>query len=173
MAQTFSSSATSINAGKLPAVYRKAKLSAPLVMDYGCGKYTEHIRKHVNDQHRTYLPFDPYNQSEARNTATATIIRNAIHRKLPVDVICSNVLNVIDDDMTVCEIAQLIENIVTESGGTGYVTVYEGNRSGSGRQTGPDQYQRNEPLRNYLRFFRNATIKNGVIVVNGSAQVSA
>ena len=163
--QTYTSKNTSINSGKLPAVYRKANLSAPLVMDYGCGKYIDHIQKHVNDQHRTYLPFDPYNQPEVRNTATATIIRNALHRKLPVDVICSNVLNVIDDDMTVCEIAQLIENIVTESGGTGYITVYEGNRSGTGKRTGSDQYQRNEPLRNYLRFFRNASVHNGMIVV--------
>lgn len=172
MAQTFSSSATSINAGKLPAVYRKANLSAPLVMDYGCGKYTEHIRNHVFSLHHAYLPYDPYNQPDEVNASTATIVCNAMVRKLPVDVICSNVLNVIDDDATVAKVARHIEEITTMSGGTGYVTVYEGNRSGTGRQTGPDQYQRNAPLRDYLRFFRSAVIRNGMIVVNGSGSVS-
>ena len=165
MAQTYTSSATSINSEKLPAVFRKAPLSASLVMDYGCGKYTDHIKAFVNSGHRAYLPYDPYNQPDNLNAATATIVCNAMYRHFPVDVICSNVLNVIDDDETVQQIAHHVEEIATASGGTGYVTVYEGNRSGIGRQTGPDQYQRNEPLRNYLRFFRNATIKNGMIIV--------
>ena len=173
MAQTYSSSATSINSTKLPAVFKKVRLTASLVMDYGSGRYTDHIKEHVRSLHKTYLPYDPYNQPDDRNQVTATLVINAMYVHLPVDVICSNVLNVIDDDATVQQIARHIEEITTASGGTGYVTVYEGNRSGSGRQTGPDQYQRNEPLRNYLRFFRNATVKNGVIVVNGSAQVSA
>ena len=82
-----------------------------------------------------------------------------------IDVVCSNVLNVIDDDTVIRSIAEQIERIVSRSGGTGYVTVYEGNRSGTGKQTGADQWQRNEPLRNYLRFFRNATIRNGMIIV--------
>lgn len=167
MSQSFTSSATSINSTKLPAVFRKITFSAPLVMDYGCGKYVDHIRDHVNDAHRTYLPFDPYNQSDERNAITATIVCNAMYVRMPVDVICSNVLNVIDDDDTVRKIARHIEEITARSGGTGYVTVYEGNRSGSGRQTGADQYQRNEPLRSYLRFFRNATIHNGMIIVKG------
>ena len=98
MAQSFTSSATSINKERLPAVYRKASLSARIVMDYGSGKYTEHIQRFVNEQHRTYLPFDPYNQPDDRNAATATLVCNAMYMHLPVDVICSNVLNVIDDD---------------------------------------------------------------------------
>lgn len=166
MAQRFTSANTSINSVKLPAVYRKANLSASMVMDYGSGKHTDHIREHVNALHKAYLPYDPYNQPEDRNTATATIVCNAMAVKIPVDVICSNVLNVIDDDNTVRQIAHHIEEIVTTAGGTGYITVYEGNRSGIGKQTGKDQYQRNEPLRNYLRFFRNATVKNGMIVVD-------
>ena len=167
--QTYTSKATSINQKKLPAVYGKAILSAPLVMDYGCGKFTDHIKEHVNRQHRTYLPFDPYNQPDDRNAATATIVCHAMSRHLPVDVICSNVLNVIDDLDTIQEIADHIETIATISGGTGYVTVYEGNRSGIGKQTGPDQYQRNEPLRAYLKYFSNATIKNGMIVVSAKS----
>ena len=172
MAQTFTSSATSINSTKLPAVFKKAPLSAGLVMDYGCGKYTDHIRDYVSNAHRVYLPYDPYNQPDDRNALTANYVINAMYARYPVDVVCSNVLNVIDDDDTVRKIARQIEEITTASGGTGYVTVYEGNRSGVGRQTGADQYQRNEPLRSYLRFFRNAEIRNGMLIVNGTGSLS-
>ena len=163
MSQTYTSSATSINSTKLPAVYRKADLSAPYVLDYGCGKYTEHIRSALTG--KVYLPFDPYNQQDEVNCNTMMTVCTASASDERVDVICSNVLNVIDEDDTIRFIAEQIERITDKTGGTAYITVYEGDRSGAGRQTGPDQYQRNEPLRNYLRFFRNATIKNGMIVV--------
>lgn len=163
--QTYTSRNTSINRDKLPAVFSKATFTASMVMDYGSGRYTDHIRKHVNDMHKTYLPYDPYNQSEERNAITAKIVCNAMVVHVPIDVVCSNVLNVIDDDETVRKIAGHLEDIASRSGGTGYVTVYEGNRSGIGKRTGADQYQRNEPLRSYLKYFRNATIKNGMIVI--------
>lgn len=165
MAQTFTSSATSINSARLPAVFRKAELTAPVVLDYGCGRYTDHIRSALSG--KQYLPYDPYNQPNAVNRETARALRSALRRKTPVDVVCSNVLNVIDDDGTVRFIADQIENAVELTGGTAYVTVYEGDRSGVGRQTGADQYQRNAPLRYYLRFFRNATVRNGMIIVKG------
>ena len=125
--QTYTSSATSINRTKLPAVYKKATFTASLVMDYGSGKY--------------------------------------MYTRFPVDVVCSNVLNVIDDDAEVQKIAHHLEEIALTSGGHGFVTVYEGDRSGTGRRTGSDSYQRNEPLRNYLRFFRHAVMRNGMIVI--------
>ena len=164
--QTYTSKNTSINREKLPAVFRKASFGSRMVMDYGCGKYTDHIRLYMEENHQAYLPYDPYNQPDDQNAATATIVCNAMIQRVPVDVVCSNVLNVIDDLVTVQKIAHHIEQITTASGGTGYVTVYEGNKSGIGRQTGPDQYQRNEPLRSYLKYFSNATIKNGMIVVS-------
>ena len=166
MSQTFTSSATSINSARLPAVYRKAKLTAPIVFDYGCGKYIDHIREYLRTEYgAVLLPFDPFNQPRDTNASSRRYIGNCIAYQLPVDVICSNVLNVIDNEGSLKTIAWNIENIVTKTGGTAYITVYEGDRSGVGRQTGRDQYQRNEPLRSYLRFFRNATIKNGMIVV--------
>lgn len=165
MAQKLTSSATSINKTKLPAVFRKATFTAPLVMDYGCGRYTDHIDAFIRDQHRTYLPYDPYNQPDDRNATTATLVCNAMYLRYPVDVVCSNVLNVIDDDGEVQKIAHHLEQIVSASGGKAFVTVYEGDRSGDGRVTGPDQYQRNAPLRSYLRFFSNAKISNGMIIV--------
>ena len=163
--QTFTSSATSINKTKLPAVYRKAELTAGLVFDYGCGKYTDHIEAFVKAPRRVYLPYDPYNQPDDVNRFSATLVINAMHVHYPVDVVCSNVLNVIDDADTIRKIANHIQEIVEKTGGTAYITVYEGDRSCVGRATGHDQYQRNEPLRNYLKYFPYGVIRNGMIVV--------
>ena len=164
MAQTYTSAGTSINSGRLPAVYRKIPYGAGMViLDIGCGKYTDHIRSAIGQTE--YLPYDPYNQPDDVNNDTLSRLTHAIRSGIPVDVVCSNVLNVIDDEATLWEITGWIQHIIRGTGGTGYVTVYEGNRSGAGRQTGPDQYQRNQPLRDYLKYFRNATIKKGMIVV--------
>lgn len=166
MAQTFTSAATSINSTRLPAVYSKAPLSAPFVLDYGCGKYTDHIRTALHKDGRELFPYDPFNQPEEVNSRSIEAVKVSASHRVPVDVVCSNVLNVIDDDATVHQVAKDIERIVRSTGGTGFVTVYEGNRSGIGRRTGADQYQRNEPLRSYLHYFSNATIKSGMIVVS-------
>lgn len=171
MAQGYTSKATSINRNKLPAVYRKVQLSAPYVLDYGCGKYTDHIRSAL--PLHTFLPYDPYNQPMEVNTDSMLMVDIAIGKRYPVDVVCSNVLNVIDDDDTIREIVRQVESIVNRSGGNAYFTVYEGNRSGIGKASGWDQYQRNEPTRNYLRFFRNAIIKNGVIIIRSAPDLSS
>lgn len=163
--QKFTSSATSINRSKLPAVYGKTTFTAPFVLDYGCGKYIDHIRKHITEQGHELFPYDPYNQPKHVNNATIDRIIHCFANRIPLDVVCSNVLNVIDDDAVVYGIADQIQTIVDGTHGTAYITVYEGDRSGVGRQTGDDQYQRNEPLRNYLKYFRNGTIKHGMIVV--------
>lgn len=163
MEQRFSSARTSINSTRLPAVYRLAPLNHSIVVDYGCGKYVAHIREAVAP--RAYFPFDPFNQPIEVNAETMTFVRLSMQSHVPLDVVCSNVLNVIDSDVTVAEIAKQICDIVEATGGNAYITVYEGNRSGVGRQTGPDQYQRNAPLHQYLKFFRNAKIHNGMIVV--------
>ena len=164
MTQAFTSAATSINSGKLPKVF--SKVSFPrhrLIFDYGCVKYTDHIRAALPDQ--TYCPFDPFNQPDDVNRCSVNYVLTAMLRHYPVDVVCSNVLNVIDDDDTVCRIARHIREIVRDTGGTGYVTVYAGDRSGIGRQTGPDQYQRNQPLSDYLKYFPGAEIRSGMIIV--------
>lgn len=153
MKQSFTSAATSVNAAKLPKVYRKIPVPArnSLVFDYGCGRYTDHIREALPDV--IYCPFDPFNQAEEINFRSVYYLRAAMRAHVPVTVVCSNVLNVIDSDDAINDIAFTIMQAVYHTGGTAYITVYAGDRSGVGRQTGPDQYQRNEPLQDYLRFF--------------------
>jgi len=166
MEQTYTSANTSINSTRLPAVYGKAPVTSQSVLDYGCGKYTDHLQAAMAGQGRTLYPYDPFNQPDEVNQRTKEFIRWASANRHPVDVLCSNVLNVIDSDGVIRFIADQIETICARTGGTAYITVYEGNRSGIGCQTGPDQYQRNEPLRDYLKYFiRDAEVRNGMIVV--------
>ena len=167
--QNYTSAMTSVNRSKLPAVYGRAKLSrtTPFLVDYGCGKYTDHIRTALHEQGKALYPYDPYNQPDDVNLHTLDFIRWAMDRHIEVDLVCSNVLNVIDSDGEVSRICHDIEKIANVTGGTAYVTVYEGDRSCVGRQTGKDSYQRNAPLRDYLRFFHNAIIKNNMIIIKG------
>lgn len=160
--QIYSSRSTSINSRKLPKIYSTVSFGFNPVLDYGAGRYTGHIKRWMEGE---YLPFDPFNQTHEVNAQTLRRVRKAIADQEPLMVICSNVLNVINDDDVVQKIADRITYIAKKTGGRAYVTVYEGNKSGIGRQTGIDQYQRNEPLKNYLRFFKNARMTYGMIVV--------
>ena len=163
MKQTHTSAATSINAHKLPRVYNLAAFTpGEIILDYGCGRYTDHIREALPDG-VVYLPYDPYNQPQAVNYSSTMEVDAAKRAGRPLTVICSNVLNVIDSDAVVREIAQQLETIASRTGGRILVTVYEGDRSGQGRETGRDQWQRNERAAHYLKYFTDARIHHGVI----------
>ena len=161
MEQIFTSAATSINSAKLPAVFKKLPEKPLALLDYGCGKYTDHIRAALPGV--AYIPYDKYNQSPTVNRRARTYVRSFQAAGVAVDVVCSNVLNVIAEDAVIESIAADIRRIIA-GGGSAYITVYEGNRSGAGRQTGPDQWQRNEKLSAYLRFFPGAKIRRGMII---------
>ena len=164
--QTYSSRGTSINSAKLPKVYSKVYFRpGDTILDYGCGKYTAHIRRNIDGE---YLPYDPFNQNPKINENSLRKVREAMRSGKPVDVICSNVLNVIDDEEVVRKICGRIEYICTKSGGRGFITVYEGDKTGCGRPSGKDQYQRHEKLQEYVKYFKNARVYNGMIVVDGS-----
>lgn len=168
MKQTVTSARTSVNSNKLPKVY--TKIAVPprsLLFDYGSGKYTDHIRAALPGV--VYCPFDPFNQPERVNAASVYYVRCAMRARFPVTVVCSNVFNVIDSDEQIEDMAKTIRQIVTATGGIGYITVYAGDRSGVGRLTGPDQYQRNQPLAAYLHLFPGAVIQNGMIIVKPEA----
>lgn len=162
--QTYTSAATSINATRLPAVYSRLDpdaLRMQQVLDYGCGRYTGHIRAHVEGVcDGEYLPYDLYNQPAAVNVHSR---REAARGDVGLSVICSNVLNVIDSTDVVKSIVDELAGYAAD-GAAVYVTVYEGDRSGVGRATGADSYQRNEKVTNYLQFFpANFVVKKGVI----------
>ena len=175
--QTYSSAATSINSAKLPAVYSRVSDSAyqwaDKLLDYGCGRYITHLIKYTarhsalpDDRYYHYCwwyGYDRFNRDAADNAHALegfSESKNSLTHRM---VFCSNVLNVIDSDDVVKGIAGFLTACAI-SGAAVMVTVYEGDRSGIGRATKADCYQRNEKIVNYLKYFdKNFTIKKGVM----------
>ena len=74
MKQEFSSANTSINSTKLPAIYGKInwekvrkkwyetheEVSWPFVLDYSCGRYTDHIKAFLASHSIGLIRHDPY-----------------------------------------------------------------------------------------------------------------
>lgn len=143
---------TSINSVKLPAVYNKIDWSkvSGTVCDYGCGRYTDHIREFLKEKGIEYNGFDPYWAPDG---------------KIEGDIfICSNVLNVIQDEQEMYR----IHNLLVNTGKPYFITVYEGDKSGMGRVTKKDCYQRNETLEDYAYEFekiRKKVLTNNVDMI--------
>lgn len=166
MSQYFSSANTSINSTKLPAVYNKVDWQSLGhtfgscggfgVFDYGCGKYTTHIEDFLDDQiGAEYFPYDKFNKcAESNEYSEQAILDGWVNC-----CVCSNVLNVIMEECIIGDIANTIQNMNVPY----FVTVYEGDKSGAGRATKEDCYQRNEKVQEYLKYFPNAVIRKGVI----------
>lgn len=161
--QRFTSADTSINAGKLPRGYRYAGIPAgAVVVDYGCGKHVQHLQQEAARRGWTWYGYDPYNRTEAENRTALDAIRTGAADY----AICCNVLNVIDDDEAVDDV---IRAAVSACKVAAVFTVYEGNRTGTGRQTGRDSWQRNERRAAYVDRIKSAgyqvTRKGEYIVV--------
>ena len=173
MAQRYSSKNTSVNVKKLPAVYNKINwnhYAHPIdnyyVFDIGCGRMeTQQLiydkLKHHNI--KNFYPWDPNHQCIGNKAKTLRAMKDTDINKI---IICSCVLNVINDDDVLNQlIASICDmSIVQEPSGIYrmnpvYIAVYEGDKSGVGRQTKKDCWQRNERLSAYLEKF-NDYVKN-------------
>lgn len=156
--QRYTSAGTSINKNKLPVVFSKiAFTKGSTVLDYGCGRYIDHIRAKVTEQGCKYYPYDPYNLPSSKLPESKVTYG-----------ICSNVLNVIAED----NIIEDIIKTVCEKSEIAYFTVYEGDRSGVGKVTGKDSYQRNAKTMWYATLmkkmgYNNVLIYKNVIQVKG------
>ena len=138
---------TSVNKTRLPAAFRHF---TPIgnVLDYGAGKYIDHIRKYVHSKGCAYYPYDPYNRTEGENVTT---IECGVKHGFDT-VYCCNVLNVINcDDIVFYVCRDLLD--LCNSGGRIVIQIYEGDKSGEGRETKSDCYQRNEKTINYKWVF--------------------
>ena len=152
----YTSAETSINSTRLPVLIKKGLkmglFDGKSVLDYGCGKYTDHIAAAMLEKASAYHPYDPYNQSDVTNTYSLIEQGNACMMSTNTAVICSNVLNVIAED-------DIIIEIIRDSLKLGrymYITVYTGNGSGVGRPTKKGCYQRNAKLSAYAALAEKA-----------------
>lgn len=164
MKQSVTSANTSINSKRLPAIYGKICLNeGDRVLDYGCGRYTEHLTRYCLENHAELFPFDPFNIPEWKNKETREKLKNR-----PATIgIMSNVLNVIDSDEAIKE---AIKNALSLISGKLYITVYEGDRTGHGKYTSNDSFQRNMKRKEYIPMLENmgfnVEMKNRMIIVN-------
>ena len=150
MAQTITSAGTSINRDKLPTAFKKYVAYGD-VLDYGCGKYIDHIKEHVEQYGAHYFPLDPYNQPSENNITVLSY-----GTKYGFDsIFCCNVLNVINDLQMIDGMISLMYGMLHENGRI-IIQVYEGYKSGIGRQTSKDCYQRNEKTSKYLEYVNKA-----------------
>lgn len=169
--QTYTSANTSINSGRLPYVYNHinwkyvmrnamkvhghASGYYPVVLDFGCGKYTAHIRNFVMSKGFNWIGYDPYNGHGRIENMWDLFFE-------PIDlVICSNVLNVIKELEIIEEIHDLFQKKRMEQGCPYLIKIYEGNRTRIGKQSKERCWQRNEPTANYKRL--NETIAKQLI----------
>lgn len=172
---------TSINSTKLPAIYNKIDWTAlmvqwlkehngqnpiGIVLDYGCGRYTDHIQDFVNSQGFYYLGYDPYwNDVDFMNEINQL---SKINGGGVVAIICSNVLNVIPSWMTVKRVDALLKSLAFSLAKKRiFTTVYEGDKSHVGRETKKDCWQWNRPAESYL-FSQYQVIRKNVITFAGN-----
>lgn len=120
-------------------------------LDYGSGRPNPDTHYRIHKEGILYLPYDPYWVSEWENKEAMTLY--------PTVVICSNLLNVIDDNEEVRYIHEYIRGLKVPY----FIRVFEGKGDGIGRETKLDCWQRNEKTSAYL--YLNEIIYKGIITL--------
>ena len=133
-----------------------------LNVDLGGGRYDHGVKflaAHGVESH----VLDPFNRSPEHNQKVAELVKA---RGGADTVTLFNVLNTIKEPEIHREVLKAAQSHL-RPGGRLFVSVYSGDKSGVGRQTKKDSWQRNEELKAYLKtvhsVFPNAGIQKGVI----------
>ena len=171
--QEFTSENTSINFTKVPAVFKLVGHWRPGTMnlDYGGGKADTAV-EYLKQYDVINLVYDPYNRSSEHNQEVIRLIRE--HGGADTAT-CSNVLNVIKEPEVRLNVLKNISKLV-KSGGTVYITVYEGKGNNA---EGPTKsgYQLNRKTADYLeeiqQVFPDAKRKGKLIVCSNSNSVTS
>lgn len=170
--QEFTSENTSINSKKLPAVFNMVSFNPGTVnLDYGGGRFNN-VAEYLKQYDVINLVYDPYNRSSEHNQEVIRLIRE--HGGADTAT-CSNVLNVIKEPEVRLNVLKNISKLV-KSGGTVYITVYEGKGNNA---EGPSKsgYQLNRKTADYLeeiqQVFPDAKRKGKLIVCSNSNSVTS
>lgn len=161
--QVYTSAKTSINSSKLPAIFKLVKWESDTVnADVGGGKFDNATEFLSSLNVKSYI-YDPYNRSAEHNNSVCKAISNNDGTDTTT---CSNVLNVIAEKEARKAVILNCYNFLKENG-TAYFTVYEGNKSGEGKET-TSGYQLNQKTEYYVSeiktVFRNVTRKGKLII---------
>lgn len=170
--QEFTSENTSINSGKLPAIFKMINLEPGTInIDYGGGRF-DNVAEYLTQYDVVNLVYDPYNRSKEHNQEVIRTVKAAGGADTAT---CSNVLNVIKEPEVRQNVLQNIRKLVKPNGNI-YITVYEG--SGKGNE-GPTKsgYQLNRKTADYLeeiqQVFPNAKRRGKLIVATNSGSVNS
>ena len=164
---------TSINTTKMPVIYKKIpfhrlQTEGKKLLDFGCGRpQTQNlIREHLSKYGIEYVPYDPYWCTEEQNIYAMSCIENHLISYF----VSANVLNVLQDEQLNDTIKNINEwgfrkeKVKTNLGDIEkvfhldcitFVSVYEGNKSGIGKQSKKDCWQRNESVFQYAYKFNS------------------
>lgn len=170
--QEFTSENTSINSGRLPAVFNMVSFEPGTVnLDYGGGKF-DNVAEYLTQYDVINLVYDPYNRSAEHNKEVIGLIRE--HGGADTAT-CSNVLNVIKEPEVRLNVLQNIKKLV-RPGGKVYITVYEG-KGNSAEGPTKSGYQLNKKTADYMeevqQVFPDAKRKGKLITATNTGSVNS
>lgn len=162
--QKYPSAATSINSSKLPALFNMVDFKEGSInLDYGGGRF-DNVAEYLEKEYgATNLVYDKYNRSAEHNRSVLEQVRK--HGGADT-VTLSNVLNVIAEESERLAVLRNCKRYLKASG-TCYITVYEGNGSGEGKETKAG-YQLNRKTKDYegeiKKVFSNVTRRGKLFI---------
>ena len=161
--QKISSANTSINSAKLPVIFNKVRFNpGELNLDFGGGKF-DNATEYLAQQGVESLVYDPYNRTAKHN---AEVLARVRENGGADTITLSNVLNVIAEPEARLAVLRNCKKLL-KSGGTLYITVYEGTGKGDERETKAG-YQLNRKTADYIdeiaSVFSNVTLKGKLII---------
>ena len=172
--QLYDSADTSINVSKKPAGYNELKKRGEIkdgdvIVDIGGGRF-DNLVEDAAEEGATVKVYDPFNRTPEHNAAVVDSVKDG-----QADMAMShNVLNVIQEDKNIIDIAVQAENAIKPNG-KAHFSVYEGTGKGEGKVT-TKGYQRNEKTQAYVPLIEqvfgegNVTRKGKIITATKNAQ---
>ena len=166
--QEFGSKETSINKEKTAGAFNKLAQEGVWVeggvnFDIGGGRF-DNATEFLETLGVTNYIYDPFNRGDEHNENSVNKAANGQADTVTIN----NVLNVIKEEQNQLRTLEQAANAL-KAGGVAYITVFEKDKSGVGKQTSKG-WQNNKTLKSYLplvrKVFPNTTekdIKNGII----------
>lgn len=158
--QLYDSADTSINVSKKPAGYNELKKRGEIkdgdvIVDIGGGRF-DNLVEDAAEEGATVKVYDPFNRTPEHNAAVVDSVKDG-----QADMAMShNVLNVIQEDKNIIDIAVQAENAIKPNG-KAHFSVYEGTGKGEGKVT-TKGYQRNEKTQAYVPLIEQVFGKGNV-----------